>query len=94
MIFNDANAVISPKLEFETEELIIDAVRRNIGIGYVVKDAVNYLVKEDLIEYVDLKEKLPSLQINLVYVENYLTKLANLFINEQIKVDQIETQNV
>lgn len=90
LIFKEAEAVISPKLEFVTEELIIDAVRRNIGIGYVVKDAVNYLVKEGLIEYVDMQEKLPRLQINLVYIENYLTKVANLFIKEQIKVNQVE----
>lgn len=86
MIFKEANAKIIPKLEFETEELIIDSVRRNIGVGYVVKDAVNYLVNEEIIEYISLKEKLPELQINLVFVENYLTKIANLFIEEEITV--------
>lgn len=82
--FKDVNVKIEPKLEFETEELIIDSVRRNIGIGYVVKDAVKYLVKEDIISYINLEDKLPKMEVNLVYIENYLTEIANLFIGEEI----------
>jgi len=85
-ILKESDVKIVPKLEFETEELIIDAVRRNIGVGYVVKDAVNYLVQEKLVDYIDLKSKLPELEINLIYVENYITKLAEIFIKEEIKV--------
>lgn len=74
-------------LEFETEELIIDAARRNLGIGYVVKPAVQYLVDANILEYVDIKEELPMMEINLVYINSYLTNVAKLFIEEEISED-------
>ena len=48
--FNKSNANINPILEFETEELIIDAARRNLGVGYVVKTAIQYLVDANILE--------------------------------------------
>ena len=32
--------------EFETEELIIESVKRNLGVGFVVKNAVKSDVEE------------------------------------------------
>lgn len=80
---------INSVLEFETEELIIDASRRNLGVGYVVKPAVQYLVDADILEYVDIKEDLPGMEINLVYINNYLTNIAKTFIDEEISSDII-----
>ena len=74
-------------MEFETEELIIDGVRRGLGIGYVVKPAVKYLVDANILEYIELDEELPKMEINLVYIDNYLTNIAKLFIDEEIKID-------
>ncbi len=82
--FNEADANINPILEFETEELIIEATRRNLGIGYVVKSAIQYLVDAKILEYIDIKEQLPKMEINLVYINNYLTNVARLFIEEEI----------
>ena len=78
---------INPVMEFETEELIIDGVRRGLGIGYVVKPAVKYLVDANILEYIELEEELPKMEINLVYIDNYLTNIAKLFIDEEIKID-------
>ena len=78
---------INPVMEFETEELIIDGVRRGLGIGYVVKPAVKYLVDANILEYIELDEELPKMEINLVYIDNYLTNIAKLFIDEEIKID-------
>lgn len=83
--FKEASVKIVSKLEFETEELIIDSVRRNMGIGYVVADAVKYLVDENILDYVDLKEELPKMELNLVYVSSYLTGISNMFISEVIR---------
>ena len=74
-------------MEFETEELIIESVRRNLGIGYVVKQAIQYLVDSKILECIDVKEKLPKMEINLVFVENYLTDAARLFIEEEINYE-------
>ncbi len=80
---------INSVLEFETEELIIDAARRNLGIGYVVKPAVQYLVDANILEYIDIKEDLPGMEINLVYINSYLTNIAKVFIEEEISSDII-----
>lgn len=87
-VFNEEEVKINPILEFETEELIIDATRRNLGVGYVVKSATQYLVDNNILEYIDIKEKLPKMEINLVFIDNYLNNAARLFIEEEIKYEE------
>lgn len=82
--FNEVDMEVNPILEFETEELIIEATRRNLGIGYVVKSAIKYLVKANILEIIEVEEKLPKMEINLVYINNYLSNIARLFIKEEI----------
>lgn len=82
--FYEEGCDISPILEFETEELIIDAVRRNLGVGYVVKSAIQYLVEANILEYVEVQEELPKMEINLVYIKSNLTSVAKLFVREEI----------
>lgn len=80
----DSGAMLNPILEFETEELIIEATRRNLGVGYVVESAIQYLIDSNILERIKLKEELPKMEINLVYINSYLTKAAKLFIKEEI----------
>ena len=82
--FNEADCEVIPILEFETEELIIDAVRRNLGVGYVVKSAIQYLVDANILEYANIEEELPKMEINLVYINSNLSSVAKLFIEEEI----------
>ncbi len=73
----------NPLLEYETEELIIESVKRNLGIGYVVEgQSIN--IEKDRIDIIKMKEKLPTIEINLVYIENYITELAKNFINQEL----------
>lgn len=81
---NNLDVLLKPILEFETEELIIDATRKNLGIGYVVKSAIQYLVDSDILEYINIKEELPKMEINLLCINNHLTNAAKLFIEEEI----------
>ena len=81
---NKKEIILNPIMEFETEELIIDAVRKNLGVGYVLKPAVSYLVNANILETIELKEKLPSIELNIVYIEKYLNKLSKVFIEEVI----------
>ena len=80
----EKNTRLNPTIEYETEELIIESVRNDMGVGYVVKNAVDYLVDEKLIDVIDLNMKLPKVEINLIYVESYLTNIANMFIKNYI----------
>ena len=86
-LFKDNNLKLEPQLEYGTEELIIDSVRRNMGIGYVVKDAVDYLIEDGIVDCIDLEQSLPTMEINLVYINNYLTNIGRKFIEEEIYED-------
>ena len=87
-IFDEQSLDIVPVLEFGTEDLIIDSVRRNLGIGYVVEPAIDYLVKAGIIEKVDIDFIFPKMEINIVKIDNNLTKTAQMFIDEEIEYEK------
>lgn len=61
--------------------MIIGAVKKDLGIGYILYD----LIKDDKeLEILPLND-LPTTEINLVYVEKYLTKVPLTFIKKYIK---------
>ena len=72
-------------LEVETTDLIISSVKKGIGSGYVVKKSVEKELKNK--ELIELKTpyNLPKLELNLVYIEDYLTNLARYFIKNHIR---------
>lgn len=79
---------LKPILEFGTEELIIDSVRRSLGIGYVVEPAISYLVKAEILKKVEIDFALPQIELNIVKIDSNLTKTAKLFICEEILNEQ------
>lgn len=79
------NVKLNVVLEVETTDLIISSVKNDIGTGYVVKKSVkNELENKELIE-LKTKYDLPKLELNLVYLEDYLTNLSRYFIKNHIK---------
>jgi len=84
------NIELIPSLEFETEELIIESVKRNMGVGFVVENAVKREIAEKQLEKIELDYSLPKVEINLVYVEHYLPRIAKIFIEEFIKVGDLK----
>ena len=79
------NIKLDVVLEVETTDLIISSVKKGIGTGYVVKKSVkNEIENNELIE-LETKYNLPKLELNLVYIEDYLTNLAKYFIKNYIK---------
>ena len=73
-------------IEANSEEM---KLINNNDVGFpvtslILKQRKKYLVKEDIISYINLEDKLPKMEVNLVYIENYLTEIANLFIGEEI----------
>lgn len=71
-------------LEFETEELIIESVKRNLGVGFVVENAIKREIEDGHINKIELKYTLPKVEINLICVESYLPRIAKIFIDEFI----------
>ena len=68
-------------LNLHTSEMIISAVKNNIGIGYVIR---RLLDKEDNLKVINIKEKLPTVKINIIYNNKYLTITPKKFINMYI----------
>ena len=64
--------------------MIISAVKKDLGIGYIIKDLVFSDIENDNLMVIDVKEKLPTVAINLIYLKKYLTKAPIYFINKYI----------
>lgn len=75
------NVKIENVLNIHTSEMIISAVKKNLGIGYVIENLVEG--DQDL-EILNINENLPSVTINLVYNKNYLTTAPKKFIKAYI----------
>lgn len=71
-------------LEVETTDLIISSVKKDIGTGYVVKQSVKRELEENQLAELKTSYNLPKLELNLVYIEDYLTNLSNYFIKNHI----------
>ena len=69
----------------DATEVRVEAVKRNMGIAYVIKEAVKKeLDKKELYE-VKLPIELPSVKLNLIYLKDELTKVDKKFIREYLK---------
>lgn len=71
-------------LEVETTDLIISSVNNKIGTGYVIKNAVEKELKNNELKEMKVDIKLPQIQLNLIYIEDYLTNLPRYFIENYI----------
>ena len=69
----------------DATEVRVDAVKRNMGIAYVIKESVkNELNRKELYE-VELPIELPKLKLNLISLKGELTKIDKKFIKEYLK---------
>lgn len=80
-ILNNENIIFDNVLNFHTSEMIISAVKNNIGIGYVIENLIN---REKDLKSINIDEKLPSVKINIIYNGKYLTVAPRKFINMYI----------
>ena len=72
-------------MQYDITELRINATKRGLGIGYVMKESVkNELENKELFE-IKLPIKLPVSKINLIYVEEQLTQADKKFIKNYLK---------
>ena len=83
-LFTKKEVSVTNYMNIHTSEMILGAVKRNLGIGYIIED----LIKEDKdVIKLNIKEKLPTIEINLVYVKKYLStaplKFIKMFIDDK-----------
>lgn len=76
---------IKSTIESDVTEVRVDAAKRELGISYVMKEAVRKeLEKEELYE-VEIPIELPSMNINLMYIKDGLTRVDKNFIKKYLK---------
>ena len=77
---------INPKkvINIHTSEVILNAVKNNLGIGYIISE----LIKNDK-EYkiIKVKENLPTTDIVLVFNKKFLTNAPKKFIEDYINIE-------
>ncbi len=84
LLFN-CNVKIKNIISIETSEMIKDSILEDLGIGYIIEDAIKREIENGQIETLNLEEELPSVYINLVYIEKYLTSIPKFFISNYLK---------
>lgn len=85
LTINDVN--INNVINIHTSEMIIGAVKKDLGIGYIIYDLVKKDIDNKELILVDINTVLPKITINLVYVKNYLTTAPLVFLKEYIDID-------
>lgn len=78
----DKEIELKPFITIETTEMLIDAVKKNMGIGYVMRNAIDEELKSKELEEINVNIQLPKLLLNLVYIENNLTYIPRIFMKE------------
>lgn len=73
-------------INIHTSEMIVGAIKKDLGIGYIIYDVVRDNILSGEFKKVYVKEKLPSIRINLVYIDKYLTIAPRFFIENYLKI--------
>lgn len=69
-------------LNIETSEMVLNAVKQNLGIGYILYELVEKEIKDGDLVLIDTKIQLPEIEIDLVYNNDYLTSVPRYFIKQ------------
>ena len=79
---------VSPKdiINIHTSEMIVGAVKRGLGIGYLIKDVIESELKYGELELLNVKESLPYTEICFVYDIKNLSEVSRYFITNYLNI--------
>lgn len=79
---------VEPKnvLNIHTSEVIIGAIKRNLGIGYCIKDLVLDELNRGILKEIKFKG-LPKIGISLVYIKDYVTVIPKEFLKKYYGIE-------
>ena len=81
-IFKQHEMTINASIELDITDLIIDAVKRDLGIGYVIKDSVKEELNNKTIYEINTNINLPKTSIYLINIKGQLTKADKIIIKD------------
>ena len=68
--------------------MIKELVLEGCGVGYILDKYIESSVQKDEVEILPIKEELPEIQINLIYIDKYLMIAPKKFIDEYILINK------
>jgi len=71
-------------LNIHTSEMILEFVKKELGIGYLIYNVIKEDVKNGSIEILNIKEELPTVDIDICYNKNFLTTAPIKFLEDYI----------
>jgi len=86
-IFEKNSVELNNVINIHTSEMIAGSIKKDLGIGYIIYDVIKDNVENGEFKIVDIKENLPRITINLVYIEKYLTIAPKFFIENYLEIN-------
>lgn len=78
------NINIENVINIHTSEMILSAVKKDLGVGYVIYNLIENEIKNNEMIVLNIKENLPFAVINIVYNNHYITTAPKKFIENYI----------
>lgn len=77
----ERNIRLEPNIEVYTTEVLLEMVRKGMGVGYFIQDTILSQPDKENFEIITFENLLPSTEISLVYIEEYTSIATKKFIN-------------
>ena len=85
-IFNKYFIEPSNVINIHTSEMILSFINQDLGIGYIMEDIIAAGIANNEIEIINIKEKLPTVDLEIAYDINLLTIAPKKFITDFLNV--------
>lgn len=82
------NTKLNPILESWTTEMMIDMVRRGVGVGYFIRNVIDTQNDKDNFEVITFDNVLPAVDVCCVYIADFLTTATRKFV-EMLTSDKV-----
>lgn len=84
-VLKENDVTIKADIQADITEMRIEEVIQGQGIGYVMKESAEKAIKNKEVYEIELPIELPKININLIYMEKYLTKIDKIFIKKYLQ---------
>ena len=84
-LFVENKVTINNVLNIHTSEVIIGAIKRNLGIGYIIRDLVSDELEKGILKEIKFPN-MPIQGISLVYIPSFITKAPREFLNKYFNI--------
>lgn len=75
-IAKDNNIILKPHIEPTSYSLVVEFAKIGLGIGYVTKEYVKSLIKDNNLYELNIKEKIPCRYIGIAFSKNHLPNFS------------------